>query len=217
MSEQIEQQNEQTADSQTTLDDVYKQYGVEGVSRQFQAATAPKPLPTEEPIIPDPVLDPESYKRFQMDQFQRNRQLQESLNQYGSVVSDIVAKEQHRQLEADVNRAVDYVKSKIEGDVDRDLLEVALDLEARRDPRFMQMFEQRGKNPEAWNKALDAFSRKASSKFAMRADPQLVENQRAIKASQQQSGTTRAPAKEDDWEGLSGSEFEAKWRQLAGG
>lgn len=215
MSEVNESQNETTVDSQPTLDDVYKEYGVEGVAQQFQAATAPQAPPTEAPVnVPDPVTDPDGYQRFQVSQFQSQKRLQESLQQYGSAVSSIIEQEQRRQLEADINKSVDYVKSKVEGDVDRDLLEVALDLEARRDPRFLQMFTNRTKNPQAWEKALDAFSRKASGKFALRTDPQLAENQRAIKASQQQSGTTRTPSKNEEWDGLSEQEFQSKWRSI---
>jgi hypothetical protein len=214
MTEATEQQTEPAADSQPTLDDVYKEYGVEGAAKQFQAATAQPAPSAEDPDVPDPVVDPDGYKRFQSRQMSEQKKLQESLNQYGSVVTNMVHQEQRRQLEADVNTAVDYVKSKIEGDVDRDMLEVALDLEARRDPRFLQVFADRGKNPQAWNKALDAFSRKASGKFAVRSDPQLAENQRAVKASQQAQATTKAQSANDEWSELSPADFDAKWRQM---
>ncbi len=214
MTEPTEQQTEPAADSQPTLDDVYKEYGVEGVAKQFQAATAQQAPSAEEPDVPDPVVDPDGYKRFQSRQVGEQKKLQESLNQYGSVVTNMVMQEQRRQLEADVNKAVDYVKSKIEGDVDRDMLEVALDLEARRDPRFLQVFADRGKNPQAWNKALDAFSRKASGKFAVRSDSQLAENQRAVKASQQAQATTKAQSVNDEWSDLSPADFDNKWRQM---
>lgn len=218
MSEVNESQNETTADSQPTLDDVYKEYGVEGVAQQFQAATAQQAPPPEAPIsVPDPVTDPDGYQRFQSSQFQNQKRLQESLQQYGAAVSNIVEQEQRRQLEADINKSVDYVKSKVEGDIDRYMLEVALDLEARRDPRFLQMFANRGKNPQAWDKALDAFSRKVSGKFSVRTDPQLTENQRALKASQKQSGTTRAASENEEWESLSDQEFQSRWRNLVDG
>jgi hypothetical protein len=213
-----DQSSVEPVESQQTLDDVYKEYNVEGVSRQFQAATAPQARPPEQPqSIPDPITEPDRYRSYQAEMVNSQRNVQETLNQYGQVVSSLYQQEVVRNLEADINRAVDVVKSKIDGDIDRDMIEVALDLEARRDPRFRQLFEERQQKPQAWNKALEAFSRKAGDKFAMRADPQLAENQRAIRASQKTQATTRSTSQNDEWANLSPSEFEQKWSQLAEG
>lgn len=207
-------QNETTAPPQPTLEDVYREYNVEGVAQQFQPATAPQAPQPESVNTPDPVTDPDGYRRFQLDQVHRQHALQQSLQQHGSIVQALYADHIRRQLETDVKRAVDYIKPKFGDGVDGELLEVALDNEARRDPRFHQLWENRGKNPAAWQKALDGFAGKYASKFAMRSDPQLAENQRAVRASQEAHASTRAAPATDEWDNLSPSEFEARWRAL---
>lgn len=215
MSEQEQvQQNEQTAAPEPTLEDVYKEYNVEGVAQQFQAATAKEAPRPEITDAPDPVTDPDGYRRFQLDQVHRTHDIQQSLQQYGSTVQALVADQQRRQIEADVKNAVDYLKPKFGDAVDADLLETALDNEARRDPRFLKLWESRGTNPTAWKKALDGFSGKYASKFAVRSDPQLMENQRAIRASQEVHTSNRQAPTNDEWGNLSPAEFESKWRSL---
>lgn len=206
-------QNEPTAPLQPTLEDVYREYNVEGVARQFNAATAPK-APQADPVpqdAPDPVTDPDGYRRFQLDQVHRTHSIQKSLQEHGDIVQKLYADHVQKQVETDINRAVDYLKPKFGDGVDNELLEIALDREARKDPRFMQLWENRAKNPAAWQKALDGFAGKYAGKFSVRPDPQLAENQRAARASQG-NPTRRAPT--DEWDNLSPGEFEAKWRSL---
>ena len=218
MSEQEQvTQNEQTAEPQPTLEDVYKEYNVEGVAQQFQAATA-KEAPRPEVVdAPDPVTDPDGYRRFQLDQAHRTHDIQQSLQQYGSTVQALLADQQRRQVEADVKRAVEYLQPKFGDSVDADLLETALDNEARRDPRFLKLWENREANPTAWKKAMDGFAGKYSSKFSVRSDPQLMENQRAIRASQEVHSSARQSQESDEWANLSQEDFSRKWRDLVNG
>lgn len=205
-------QNEQTAGP--TLEDVYREYNVEGIAQQFQAATAPK-APQAEVVsdAPDPVTDPDAYRRFQLDQVHRTHEIQQSLQKHGDIVQALYADHMRKQVEADVKRAVDYLQPKFDG-VDPELLEVALDNKARRDPRFQKLWEDRSKNPAAWNKALDAFAGEYSKKFSVKSDPQLAENQRAVRASQEAQASTRRAADVNEWDGLSKAEFDAKWRAM---
>lgn len=208
------QQNEQTAAPEPTLEDVYKEYNVEGVAQQFQQATA-KEAPRPEVVdAPDPVTDPDGYRRFQLDQVHRTHDIQQSLQQYGSTVQALLADQQRRQVEADVKKAVEYIQPKFGDTVDQDFLETALDNEARRDPRFLKLWENRAANPAAWKKALDGFAGKYTSKFSVRSDPQLMENQRAIKASQEVKSSSNKAPDTDEWGNLSQEEFERKWRAL---
>lgn len=207
-------QNEQTAPPQPTLEDVYKEYNVEGVAQQFQTATAPQAPPPEPVHAPDPVSDPDGYRRFSLERVHREHALEQSLQQHGSVVQALYADHIRRQVEADVKRAVDYLKPKFGDSVEPELLEVALDNEARRDPRFKKLWDNRANNSTAWNKAMDGFAAKYASKFAVRPDPQLAENQRAVKASQEAHASTRGAPAQDEWDNLSPGEFDAKWRAM---
>lgn len=209
-------QTETAVEPETTLDDVYKEYGIESVARQFQETTAPTQSPPQNPqhgmSVPDPVSDPDGYTRFQMEQASRLQALQQSSTQYGEVLSKIVQEAQTRKVQADINNAVAFIKQKVGGEIEDEMLEVALDLKARRDPRFLQVFNDRDKNPAAWNKALDAVSREFGKKFSVRSDPQLVENQRAVRASQ---GAISTPHQvPGEWNGIDQSDFDRKWRDL---
>lgn len=203
---------------EATLDDVYKEYGVEQQAQQFQAATAPLPyLPQapEAPVIPDPVTDVDAFRQWQTNQFHQNNALQQTLQELNGRFAQVSQAEARRQVEADVSRAVEMVNKRL--GADPQMVEVALDLEARRDPRFQKLWEGRQQNPQAWEKALDAWGRKMDGKFSVRADPQLVENQRAAKVSQQALGGPRQANSNEEWDNLAPGDFDHRWRQLING
>ena len=60
-------------------------------------------------------------------------------------------------------------------------MEIALGLKARRDPKFMSIYQNRHKNPAAWNAALGAVAGEIKSKVQFRQDSQLTENVIAAK------------------------------------
>ena len=70
-------------------------------------------------------------------------------------------------------------------DADPDFIEVSIAHRARKDPKFMQLWKNRDQNSQAWNAGLKALANELGEKFSMRADPQLAENLRAAKQSQQ--------------------------------
>lgn len=201
---------------ESTLEDVYKEFNVEQQAQQFQAATVQNPpiqgfQPPQEPVVPDPVTEAEAFRRWQLDQFSRTNEAQQTLQALHGQFQQIAYAEARRQTETDIGRAVELANKRL--NADPQMVAVALDLESRRDPRFLKLWEGRNQNPQAWEKALDAWSRKMDGKFAVRADPQLAENQRAVRMSQQaMSGNRAAPS--DDWSNLSKDEFEHRWSQL---
>lgn len=222
MNDEIEQVSESQPEStpEPTLDDVYKEFGVEQQAQQFQAATAPAPTPQgftppTEPNIPDPVTDVDAFRQWQMQQFHQNNSVQKTLQELNGRFQEISQAEHKRQVEADISRAVEIVNKRLAADPH--LIEVALDLEARKDPRFQKLWEGRRQNPAAWDKALDAWSRKMDGKLAVRADPQLTENQRAARASQQAIGGSRNSSPREEWDRLDAGEFDSKWRALVNG
>ena len=198
---------------EVTLDDVYKEYGVDQPAQQaFAAPATAKPQAPEAPVIPDPVTDVEAFRQWQTNQFHQNASLQNTLQELNGRFQQISQAEARRQIEVDVSRAVETVNKRL--NADPQLVEVALDLEARRDPRFAKLWEGRQQNPQAWEKALDAWSRKMDGKLSVRADPQLAENQRAAKASQQAMAQSRAPDPHSEWDSLAPGDFDHRWRQL---
>ena len=215
--EQVSQEQPEST-PEVSLDDVYKEYGVEQQAQQFHAATAPMPyLPQapEVPNIPDPVTDVDAFRQWQTNQFHQNNSLQNTLQELNGRFQQISQAEARRQVETDVKTAVDVVNKRL--GADPQMIEVALDLEARRDPRFLKLWEGRHQNPQAWSKALDAWGRKMDGKFSVRADPQLAENQRAAKVSQQALGGQRQSNSNEEWDNLPAGDFEHRWRQLING
>ena len=202
---------------ESTLEDVYKEFNVEQQAQQFQAATAPKPptqgyQPPQEPVVPDPVTEAEAFRRWQMDQYHQTHQAHQNLSALQEQLQHFSQAEMVRQVQTDIGRAVELVNKRL--NADPEMVAVALDLESRRDPRFFKLWEGRYQNPQAWDKALDAWSRKMDGKFSVRADPQLAENQRAVRMSQQAMAQAPRRGPADDWDNLGNEDFSHKWNQL---
>jgi CTP:phosphocholine cytidylyltransferase-like protein len=79
---------------------------------------------------------------------------------------------------------------------------------------LLSIWNNRGKNPKALTAALEAFAGELKDKYTVRQDPQLVENQRAVKASQQQMATTQKQSQQDEWSSMTPAERQSKVRLL---
>ena len=205
------------APPESSLEDVYKEFNVEQQAQQFQTATVQKPpiqgyQPPAEPVVPDPVTEADAFRRWQMEQFHQTSQAHQNLQALQGQLQQMTQSEALRQTQVDIGRAVEVVNKRL--NADPQMVAVALDLESRQDPRFLRLWENRNQNPQAWEKALDAWSRKMDGKFSVRADPQLAENHRAARMSQQAMASTPRANPSADWDALSSDEFDHKWRQL---
>jgi hypothetical protein len=204
-----------------TLEQVYKQFNVEETANQFQPqspqpsqpAAPQQPMATE---IPDPILDPQGFKSWSATQAKTT---QEALSKLQQTQQQIYIAEMQRREEADIKSAVAKVKEKV-GDIDDDFVEIALGQKARKDPKFMAIYQNRHKNPSAWNAALGAVASEFKGKYQYRTDPQLTENLRAAKQSQG-SLTTKDTGSANPIEERLGSaktqaEFDRMWREMQG-
>lgn len=195
---------------ETTLEDVYKTYNVEETASSFSAKQPEQqPQPQSQPQvhaqpvqdqsipIPDPTLDPAGYRAWESARYKDQQALRQALHGIaGEIRQERVARAQ-AQEEADIKRAVDKVNQHLgDSKLDPDVVEISLGAEARRDPRFLALWNNRQKNPKAFEEGVKAFANKLGKKFAMRADPQLAENQRALK----EATSTKATAAPEDSE-----------------
>lgn len=203
-----------------TLEDVYKQFNVDDAAQQFTAqpvqntpAQTYQPAPYQ-PVIPDPISEPDAYRNFMMAEQNRQSALGQTINQLNSKLSRIEQETRQKQIDVDIGKAVEKVNSKVKADPM--LVELALEKKAREEPRFMKIWDNRYKNPKAWEAALDAVTSELQGKFSVRTDPQLTENQRALKASQRNMATTNLQ-KDDSWDNLSDSDFEQRWSEAKRG
>lgn len=175
------------------------------------AAYAPTPPPQ---YVPDPVTDQEGYKAWVLAQSQRHQQLDSTLREVSSKISAFEQRIQQQKIDADVDRAIEIVNKHWK--VDKDLAEVTLEHEYRKNPSFKRIWDNRDRNPEAFEKALKVVAEKRSAMFQVRQDPQIAENVRAAQSSQRTMATTVKQRPEDEVPD-DPREFDAWWRAKARG
>lgn len=215
----------ETQPAETTLEDVYKTYNVEEAAKSFnpQPQTQPQqaqPVQQDAPpvALPDPVMDPTGYKAFESHRIRETAVLRQALNAIAGKQMQFEQAAKRQAEEADIKRAVEQVNSHLgDSKLDPDVVEIALGAEARRDPRFLALWEQRSANPKAFNEGIKAFSSKLGKKFSMRADPQIAENFRALKETTSTKATTAPEESLTDKLGkLSGSDFDRAMSRIRG-
>jgi hypothetical protein len=112
-----------------------------------------------------------------------------------------------------INEVVKHPKSKV--------IEAALDGMVREDPRLKAIWNNRGKNPRAWNNALKIVTKSIAEDFSVKVDPNLVAAQRARKDAQRQMATTSTQDEgnplEERMGKAQGLDFETEWERLVRG
>ena len=210
-----------------SLDDVFKSYNVEhqpAQTQQYVPQQYQQPQPqqqqrpqAEAPHIPDPALDPDGFRRYEAGRAADSQVLRQALQHVAGVVGKMESDTLKKREEADIAKAVGFLKEKAPG-VDEEMLEVYLGHQARKDPRLLQVWNNRDKNPKAWDAALKAIGNQAAGKFDVRTDPQLVENQRAMKTAQQSMATAQPqPSKEEAMGKMQGQDFDREWERIKSG
>lgn len=215
----MEQEQSTETSTEPTLDQVYKEFNVEAEAANFRPQQQapqqqqPQVQPQQPPSnqVPDPVLRPDDFRSHYAADINT---LRTSQSQLASQLQTMTAAAQRQVEEMDIRAAVDSVK-RAGFEADPDFIEVALGQKARQDPRFLSVYNNRAKNPNAWGKALAAVANEFKGKYSFKADPQLTENVRAARQSTQTSLTTKdAPSGnqlEDAFKGKSGRDFDAAW------
>ncbi len=205
----------ETAPETQTLEDIAKEFSVDEQITNFTAQPnqqVQQPYqPPSDPgqYVPDPVTDPEGYNRYTQQQQVVTNQVQGTLRELNNRINQFEQQTELAKVDADVQKAVVHVNQKL--GVDPELAEIALEKAYRNDPSFQRIWNNRDKNPAAFKKALDVVADKYQTLFNIQTDPQLVENQRAAKASQKTMATTAKEHADDKWENLSDAEFEQQW------
>lgn len=220
------QQTEQAEQTSTVtpaepmLEDVYKEFNVSPQEQQTQPPVSQpiqqvpqQPAVPPEVAIPDPALDPEGHRIFTRNTLNEQNQLKGALR---AVVQHVQSEQQARakaQEEADIKKAVETVSSKLKADPD--FTEIAIAQRYKKDAKFKAIWDNRSKNPEALDKGLKALANELSQKFEFRVDPQLVENQRAMKeATSTKALGSPQESLNDRLAKATGREFEALLEQV---
>ena len=224
MTEEVTTSVENNTETQTeevvveqTLDDLYKESGLDVAQPQTQAAPQPAAQPvTKEPEInvPDPY-DIEAHKAFIANLARNQTALHTSLQQAQEIIAAKERETLMARLEEEINQASELV-SKESGIENPRLATFELSERARTDPKFKALWDGRNSSPQAkgaFTKALQVISREIGKKYEVRVDPTLVANRKALAAGRQSSSTTTQESNTDEWSGLSPAEFNAKWER----
>lgn len=199
------------------LDKVYSDFKIEADAAEFKpqpAQTQPQvQQPQPQVKVPDP-FDP-NFGAYQAQLASGLSVLNQALAQTKGELTNMQRQLAQERTEADIKQAVGTIVEK--SGLDPDIAEVALQAKARQDPRFLKIWNSRTQNPEALKAALSAVATEFQSKYTVKQDPQLVENQRAIQASRNAMATTQKQSDQDQWAGLSPTERQAKVQQMIRG
>ena len=199
------------------LDKVYSDFKIEADAAEFKPQTAQPQTPVQQPQpqvkVPDP-FDP-NFGAYQAQLASGLSVLNQALAQTKGELTNMQRQLAQERTEADIKQAVGTIVEK--SGLDPDIAEVALQAKARQDPRFLKIWNSRTQNPEALKAALNAVATEFQSKYTVKQDPQLVENQRAIQASRNAMATTQKQSDQDQWAGLSPTERQAKVQQMIRG
>jgi len=197
------------------LEKVYQAYNIEDTASSFQpqtpAAPAQQPVQSQPaPKVPD-AFDPNFGAH------------QEALVKNVSSLHDTVSKTLHeinamkmdairQRTESDIKSAASLIAEK--AGIKPKVAEVAMEVKAREDARFRAIWNNRQSNPKAYNAALEALAMEAAQEYAVKQDPQLAENQRAMNASRNQMATTQKQTQNDEYAAMSPAERQARIQQL---
>jgi hypothetical protein len=207
--------NDTTQQETPSLEQVYQKFNVEAEAQSFQpqAQTQQQPQPQRQEVaVPDPVLDAEGFKKWSGNQSQF---LQQALTSLKGELTALRVERLKAGEEADIKSAVNRFRSVTGEDIDEDMAEVALGQKARKDPRFLAVYQNRGKNPAAWSAAIAAYANEFKSKTQFKIDPTIAENQRAAKqsiGSQAKQSKEEPTGDEAHFQGKTGREFDRTWR-----
>jgi len=199
-----------------SLDDVLKGFSVEDTAKSFVAQ--PKYQEQEKPPelnIPDPSYDPDGFKQTMKSLHTNDWEVKQTLNR---ISERLEGQEQERIRaieEADIGKAVEQIQDSVPVLKGKNtIVKGILGAMATEKPAITKVWENRHRNPEAWNKTLAAITKQVAKDFEFTSDPNLTENVRAAKASRDQMSTTTRRGPNDEWEGLNESDFNRRWDQL---
>jgi hypothetical protein len=215
----IETVVENTEPVEQTLDDLYKESGLEAPQVQTQATPQVEqyaPPATPDLNVPDPY-DVEAHKAFIANLARNQQDLSKSLQEAQGKLASKERETMMAKLEEEISQASDFV-SKESGIENPNLATFELNERARTDLKFKALWEGRNSSPQAkaaFTKSLNVIAKEISKKYEVRSDPQLVANRKALAASRQSSSTTtQEESNEPAWASANGAEFQLNWDRM---
>jgi hypothetical protein len=222
------QQTEAAApEKEVTLDDVYREAGLDKLvtqdntqqTRQETATTQETQHKVEPSSIPS-AYDEENFKAFMARQAAGTTELEKAVKSIAGFLTEQQRQAAANATRADIEKAVGAINEVVKHPKPK-VIEAALDGMVREDPRLKAIWNNRGKNPGAWNNALKIVTKSIAEDFSVKVDPNLVAAQRARKDAQRQMATTSTQDEgnplEERMGKAQGLDFETEWERLVRG
>lgn len=217
-------QTDTSTDKEVTLDDVYREAGLDKIAtatdtQQTTQQTTQQDTDTTKRVEPSSVPDPfdtENFKAFLARQAAGTTALEQAVTKVVGYLNERQRSEAIASTRADIEKAVSSIDEVVQLGKPK-VVEAYLDGMVREDPRMKAIWDNRAKNPTAWNNALKIAAKKMQEDFSIKTDPNLVNSQRARKESQRQMATTSADSKDESWDNLAQEDFQRKWEQMVSG
>lgn len=217
------EQSSSTEQQPASLEAVYQRFNVEAEAREFkpsqtqQTQQTQSASPAATAAVPDPVLDPTGYKAWVSQQSEFTKQ---ALSSVDAKLNALVEHQVRTREVAAIRDAVQKFKSVVGDEVDDDMAEAMLAVKAKKDPKFLAVYNKREQNPAAWSAALSAYGNEMKQKTSFRVDSQIAENVRAAKNSigSQTTRKDNTPPPEErqfldnNGQPLTGAQFDRAWR-----
>lgn len=162
--------------------------------------------------VPDNISE---FKDFVKNNSQQTQALEEKVNKISQAHEDLV-NSQHREM---VNKEIDGAAEKINAAVggDQDMARLYLETQYQKDPNLAKVWDNRGENPEALDKALELLGNEWKSKNTNLIDSEVAENQRALQASQKAGGTVQESDLTTKLSNMPDAEFSSHMYKLSRG
>lgn len=210
-------------EKEVTLDDVYRDAGLDKIETQqtqtqqtHQQVHQPQQTKVEPSTVPDPYS--EEFKAYMARQAAGTTELQKAVTQIAAHIGEAQKTRMLEITKADIDKAVSTINDVVKHPKPK-VIEAALDGMVREDPRLKAIWENRAKNPNAWNNALKIVTKQISEDFSVKVDPSLVAAQRARKDAQKQMATTtdtETSPTEERLAAATGADFDREWERLLG-
>ncbi len=214
---------EEQPEKEESLDDVLKDVSIEQVAQSFEAKPSQSEV-TQAPDleIPDPTYDPDGFKKSIGKIAQNDFATAQKVDQVLSLIQRREAEAERAREQTDISKVVKEVESSIPALKGKEtLIQGLLGAYANKDQRITKVWQDRHKDPAAWNRTFNVLKKNMAKEFDFVSDPQLAENVKAAKASRDQMATTHRPNANEQWEerlkNASAADFDQMWRQIKSG
>ena len=165
------------------------------------------------PSTPEPTGDGSNVKDFQAyaEQLQA---MQEQVQSNTEAVRKVTSESEAKALDTEIKAAAEIINENLDQGKS-DMAEIFLEAQYRKNPDLQKVWNNRATNPEALKKALGLLQKEFEALNDTVVDPDVRENQRALRAAQQTGGTVQDTSESDKFNQMSDAQFMREIRTIA--